>query len=314
MEEGEPMLTIYYWQQYLTYQPALPQSHFLLATAVAFAVAVIPVVVVVCSGGALSKRLDVLHVELSTYLLFLSWKPNKCPCKRIVAFTSHLLLQCIWEEGWPSLWWKIHRVTDWQTGIGTRAIGRIIVTYCHPIHSFYRSYTSDHHPPKQDSRPWNILKPVFPYLENWQVAVNFHQLETPKRQSQLPYCKKMVLSYLFIGKPPKVGGQPNPETRQRSLTFILHPRPGQMLYPAVSLRGRASFNFGPDFKYPVPQGWREKTWDVFFCEKENFQWIFVHTAYHPPKKWTGGETPKMKVWLRWWFSFSKQWLLSGSKC
>ena len=48
----------------------------------------------------------------------------------------------------PLIWWKIHRVTDWQTGIGTRAIGRIIVTYCHPIHSFYRSYTSDHHPPQ----------------------------------------------------------------------------------------------------------------------------------------------------------------------
>ena len=28
---------------------------------------------------------------------------------------------------------------------------------------------------------------------------------------------------------------------------------GQMLYPAVSLRGRASFNFGPDFKYPAPK-------------------------------------------------------------
>lgn len=28
---------------------------------------------------------------------------------------------------------------------------------------------------------------------------------------------------------------------------------GQMLYPAVSLRGRAAFNFGPDFKHPAPK-------------------------------------------------------------
>eukprot|EP00913_Durusdinium_trenchii_P016439 g15453.t1 len=28
---------------------------------------------------------------------------------------------------------------------------------------------------------------------------------------------------------------------------------GQMLYPAVSLKGRASFNFGPEFKHPAPK-------------------------------------------------------------
>lgn len=33
---------------------------------------------------------------------------------------------------------------------------------------------------------------------------------------------------------------------------------GQMLYPAVSLRGRAAFNFGPDFKHPAPWMWKVK--------------------------------------------------------
>ena len=84
-----------------------------------------------------------------------------------------------------------------------------------------------------------------------------------------------------IGNPPKLVASPTPNPAKIA---DLHPRPGQMLYPAVSLRGRASFNFGPDFKYPVPQGWRGK--GRIFNEFSD--------AYHPPQKWTGTKPQKWR--------------------